>query len=61
MLSMELNLTAELDVAMFHSLHGHKPVGKCNIDEYIKLLQLVVILFSHYRFEQTLSFGINPA
>jgi len=24
---MELNWTPELEVALFHSLHGHKPVG----------------------------------
>ena len=25
---MDLNWTPELEVALFHSLHGHKPVGE---------------------------------
>lgn len=27
----EVKWSAELEVALFHSMHGHKPVGKCVI------------------------------
>ena len=34
----EINWTPELEVALFHSLHGHKPVGKDQINAILIIL-----------------------
>ena len=64
----DVKWSAELEVALFHSMHGHKPVGETGGSDYHKsrpslgswVEPSLCLLSSMPRAEQALPHGLHP-